>query len=278
MDKYEQEFRKRMKEAAKSIKVDREELGELRLKRLAAMLYLLIKEKEEVFDLLVGGGNSGVVTIEITKMVYRAVGIKPPPIALFPIVRPSSKQNVQTEIDKSLVEEQLRNVKGLNRLLFVDDEIMRAQTAKMCFETIRNFLGESKVNPCLNCTIVAENHFFIWKYDLKGIAVRFLPFAIVLQGYNGNFGYLIPQKLIKKLEPILGEPINRNQALAILMGGKRKIIKNKLSSFDHEIEKKIINKIENYNKEKQNFIIRIEKLVKEGIEEYKKGNIKFRYI
>lgn len=278
MDKYEQEFRKRMKEAAKSMKVDREELGELRLKRLAAMLYLLIKEKEEVFDLLVGGGNSGVVTIEIAKMVYHAVGIKSPPIALFPIVRPSSKQNVRTEMDNSLVEEQLKNVKELNRLLFVDDEIMRAQTAKMCFETIRNFLGESKVSPCLSCTIVAENHFFIWKYDLKGIAIRFLPFAIVLQGYNGNFGYLIPQKLIKKLEPLLGEPINRNQALAILMGGKRKIVKNKFSSFDSEIEKKIINKIKGYSKEKQDFIIRIEKLVKEGIEEYKKGNIKFRYI
>lgn len=276
MDKYEQEFWNNIKKAASSMEVDREELGELRLKRLAAMLYLLIKEREETFDLLVSGGNSGVAAIEMAKMVYRAVGIKLPPIALFPIVRPSNQRNLQ--IDNSPVEEQLRKVKGLDRLLFVDDEIMRAQTAKICFETIRNFLEESKVNPCLSCTIVAENHFFIWKYDLKGIAVRFLPFATVLQGYNGNFGYLIPQELIKKLEPILGEPIDRNQALAILMGGKRKIVKNKLSSFDYEIEKKIINKVKDYNKEKQDFIIKIEKLVKEGIEEYKKGKIEFHYI
>ena len=248
------------------MKVDSEELGELRLKRLAARLYSLIKEREKGFDLLVGGGNSGVVAIEITKMVYRTAGIKLPPIVLFPIVRPSNQQDVQ--IDNSLVEEQLKNVKRLNRLLFVDDEIMRAQTAKMCFETIRNFLGESKVSPCLSCTIVAENHFFTWKYDLKGIAVRFLPFATVLQGYNGNFGYLIPQELIKKLEPILGEPIDRNQALAILMGGKRKMVKNKLSSFDYEIEKKMINEVKDYSKEKQDFIKRIDKLVKEGIAEY----------
>ena len=68
MDKYEQEFRKRMKGIASSIKVDREELGELRLKRLVAVLYLLIKEREETFDLLVSGGNSGVAAIEIAKV------------------------------------------------------------------------------------------------------------------------------------------------------------------------------------------------------------------
>ncbi len=273
MDKYEQEFREKWKKAAKAMKVDRKELGELRLKRLAARLYSLIKESEEGFDLLVGGGNSGVVAIEIAKMVYRAADIELPPIVLFPTVRPSNQQNVQ--IDSSLVEEQLRNVKGLSRLLFVDDEIMRAQTAKICFEIIRDFLGKSKVSPCLSCTIVAENHFFVWKYDLRGIAVRFLPFAFVLQGYNGNFSYLIPQELIKKLEPILGEPIDRNQALAILMGGKRKIVKNKLSSFDYEIEKKIVNKVKDYKKDKEGFIKRINKLVKEGIEEYRKGSIKF---
>ena len=276
MDKYEQEFQKRLKTITNSMEVDRVELGELRLKRLAAMLYFLIKEKKEVFDLLVSGGNSGVAAIEITKMVYQVAQIKSPPTVLFPIVRPSNKENIQ--IDNNLVEEQLRSVKKLDRLLFVDDEIMRAQTAKICFETIRDFLGKSKVNPCLSCTIVAENHFFIWRYDLKGVAVRFLPFATVLQGYNGNFGYLIPGKLIKKLALILGEPIDRNQALAILLGGKRKIVRNKISTFDYEVERKIINKVKDYNREKKGFIKKIENLVKEGIEECKKENIKFCYM
>jgi len=276
MDKYEKEFWEKIKQSAKEMVVDRVELGELRLKRLAAMIYLLIKEKQERFDLLMGGGNSGVAILEIVKMVYQKAGVDVPPIALFPVIRPSNKEEVN--FDKSLIVEQLKDIKKLDRLLFVDDEIMRAQTAKICFELIRDFLGETKVNPCLSCTIVAENHFFVWRYELKGISVRFLPFSMVLQGYNGNFGYLIPQKLITSLSPVLGEPIDRNKALALLLGGKIKVVKDKIASFDYEIEKEIMSKVPGYSNEKQEFIERIEKIVDEGIEEYKKGEIRFRYL
>lgn len=276
MDKYEQEFRERINKSAKEMKVDRVELGELRFKRLVAMLYLLLQEKAEAFDLLVFGGNSGVVAMEITKMVYKAISVSLPPTALFPVVRPSNEDRVR--FDEDFIKEQLENVKQVSRVLFVDDEIMKAQTAKICFETIHDFLGEPQVDPCLSCTIVAENHNFVWRYDLKGISVRFWPFATVLQGYNGNFGYLIPEDLINKLGSVLGEPIDRNQALAVLIGGKRKLVKDKVALFDHEIEKKMLSRIEGYSKARQSFMKRIEMLVKAGIQEYQTGAISFRHI
>jgi len=119
MDKYEKELLEKIKQSAKEMVVDRVELGELRLKRLVAMIYLLIKEKQERFDLLVGGGNSGIAVLEIVKMVYQKAGVDVPPIVLFPVIRPSNEKEVN--FDKSLTARQLKNIKKLNRLLFVDD-------------------------------------------------------------------------------------------------------------------------------------------------------------
>lgn len=277
MDKYEKEFLEIIKQSAKNIIVDRVELGNSRLKHLVAMIYLLISERAESFDLLVGGGNSGVATIEIAKMVYLKVGAKIPPIVLLPVVRPSNQKNIS--IDKDMISEQLKNIQKVEKILFIDDEIMRGQTAKICFEIIRDFLGEEKISPCLSCTIVAENHFFVWRYDLKGVSVRFLPFSTVLQGYNGNFGYLISDDLAAQLEPILGSgPIDRNQALAVLLGDKRKIVNDKISFFDSKINEELGDKIENYVHKKILFIESISKIVDQGIDEYKNGKIKFPFL
>lgn len=275
MDKYEKEFSETIKQSAKNIVVDRIELGQLRLKRLSAMLYILLIEKGEHFDLLVGGGNSGIAVIEIAKMVYKKISKDIPPIVMFPVYRQSNEPDVK--IDPNLVETQLKDVSHVDRVLFVDDEIMRGQTAKLSFETIRDFLGE-KVNPCLNCTIVAENHFFVWRYDTSGIAIRFLPFAMVLQGYNCNFGYLIPEETLKRMEPILGEPIDRNKALASLLGGKIKAKKDNISNFDTRLEDELFEKIPDYGRLKAECYKVFETLVEEGIEEYKKGIIEFKHL
>jgi orotate phosphoribosyltransferase-like protein len=276
MDKYEVEFLEKIKQASQEMVVDRVELGELRLKRFAALVYVLIKEKQENFDLLVGGGNSGIAVLKIAKMVYQKVGLSVPPIALFPVERPSDGKTIK--IDEGLISEQLKDIRKLSHLLFLDDEIMRGQTAGICFKTIKDFLGEGKVNSCLSCTIVAENHNFVWRHDHKGIAVRFMPFARVLQGYNGNFGYLIPEKMIEDLELVLGKPINRNQALAILLGGKKKLIKNDVALFDEKIEQEIASKISDYSQRKQEFIKRVEELVEQGIGEYQNGEIQLQYV
>lgn len=275
MDKYEKEFSEVVKQSAKGITVDRKELGQLRLKRFAAMLYILLEVRGEHFDLLVAGGNSGIAVLEVAKMVYKKTSKDTPPIVQFPVYRQSNEPDVK--IDPNLVETQLKDVHHVDRVLFVDDEIMRGQTAKVSFETIRDFLSE-KVNPCLRCTIVAENHFFVWRYDVLGIAVRFLPFALVLQGYNCNFGYLIPEETLKSMEPILGEPIDRNKALALLLGGKVKAKKELISYFDARLEDELVERVPEYSRLKAECFREFEALVEEGIEEYKNGLIEFKYL
>lgn len=275
MDKYEKEFSELFKQLAKNIPVNRRELGELRLKRFAAMLYILLEERGEHFDLLTGGGNSGIAVLEMTKLVYKITSKVLPPIVLFPVYRQSNEPNIS--IDINLIKDQLKDVNHVNRILFVDDEIMRGQTAKLSFETIRDFLGD-KVSPCLSCTIVAENHIFVWRHDVPGIAVRFLPFAMVLAGYNGNFGYLIPDETLKCMEPIVGAPIDRNKALALLLGGKVKAKNGLTSYFDTNLESKLFEQVPEYGNKKAECKKNIKDLVEKGIDEYRKGLIEFKYL
>lgn len=276
MDKYEKEFLEKIKLSAKEMIVDRTELGQLRLKRLTALLYILIREKGEKFDLIVGGGNSGIFVQEVVKMVYEKAGEELPPMVLFPIYRPSNEEGVT--ISGEVVQNQLKGLKNINKVLFVDDEIMRGQTAKICFETIRDYFRNKNVNSYLNCTIVAENHNFIWMYDLKNISVRYLPFAFVLQGYNCNFGYLIPDDIVKEIEPVIGEPIDRNMAMALLLGGKKKLETGKVASFVSEVDLELNSKIPNYSEKKKVVFKLFSDLVSDGIKEYTQGEIKFRYL
>lgn len=277
MDKYEEEFSKSVKEAAKKIVVDRYELAVLRFERLVSMMYILLVEKEEKFDLLVAGGNSGIFVMKVVELIYQSLELACPPRIVLPVVRPSNEEGIVC--GEQYVESQLKLIDDIEikKVLFVDDEIMRGQTAKVCFETVKKHLDKRGSKNFLSCTIVAENHFFVWTYELEGVSVRFLPFAMVLQGYNGNFGYLIDDGFLLKLETCLGNPIDRNKALALLGGGRIKTMKDKVSFFDSTVEEVAVQKVPDYLNKKDLFITKIKDLISSSIARYKKGEIKFRF-
>ena len=277
MDKYEAEFSKSIKEVAKKMVVDREELAILRFERLVAMIYVLLVERGEKFDLLMAGGNSGVFVAKVVEMIYERLGINCPPQTVLPVVRPSNEDGICCDME--LVESQLKQLGDVNvkKVLFVDDEIMRGQTAKACLDILKRYQDKRQSNTNLQCTIVAENHFFVWTYELEGVSVRFLPFAMVLQGYNGNFGYLIEKELLTELEPQIGSPIDRNKVLALLGGGKIKTVRDKVSTYDSLIEELINRKVPSYVSKKKQFIEKLDSLILSSIEKYKNGEIEFRF-
>lgn len=242
------------------------------------MVFHLISVESKQFDLITAGGNSGVVATTITKMVYQKAGILLPPIAVLPIIRPSI--NADIAIDASAIGTQLKDVTDVIRILFVDDEIMRGQTARICFESVSNFLkNKNGQTPQLSCTIVGENHFFVWRHDLENIAIRFLPFAMVLQGYNGNFGFLIPDDLLADMSQALQKQSpDRNEALAILLNDTRKVIAGDTVVFQQDMQQRMIETIEAYPQKRQSFIEKIEALVAAGIKEYTNKDIEFKYL
>jgi len=152
---------------------------------------------------------------------------------------------------------------------------MQAITAKECF----NVILKAKENiDHLNATIVAENHFFEWHYDMPKVSIKFFAYAPLIQGLNGNIGYFTPVDLFKKISSIQTNVLSHNHAMAIIIGGAlKKIGADGKSYFDFTIENDLKEQITDYETQKTLLVSELSNIVDEGVEEYKAGEIKFRF-
>ena len=231
----------------------------------------------EKYDLVLGAGNSGLFMTRITQMTYEYLNIKTPFILNLPIYR--FKEDGTTPNDNSFltqqVKEKLQNLDSINNILFVDDEIMRALTAKECFNLILQ--ANTNINH-FNATIIAENHFFEWHYKIPKVSISFFAYSPLIQGLNGNIGYLIPEDLYKEVSSLISEAVSYNHVMAIVVVGalKRKD-NNDNPYFDFVVEVSLKNKITNYEDKKSSLMSKLQELVREGVEKYKAGKIQFRF-
>lgn len=277
MDDFANEYFNKITKISSDFNGRRKILAESRIKMFVASIYRQLVDFNEKYDIVLGAGNSGLFMTRIAQMTYEYLNIKTPLILNLPIYR--FKEDGKTLNNNSFlvqqVKEKLRNLDSINNILFVDDEIMRALTAKECF----NLILQVKTNvKHLNGTIIAENHFFEWHYKIPKASISFFAYSPLIQGLNGNIGYLIPEDLYKKISLLINEAVSYNHAMALVIGGalKRKD-HNGNPYFDFTVESSLKNKIANYDDKKSSLMHRLQELVREGIEKYKAGEIKFRF-
>lgn len=277
MDDFANEYFSKITQIASDFKDRRRELAKSRIKMFAAAIYRQLIDFKEKYDLILGAGNSGLFMTKITAMVYQYLDIKAPPVLNLPIYR--FKEDGTRLHDNSFlitqVKEKLQDIQEMSNILFVDDEIMRALTAKECFQLILE--ANSNIDH-LSATIVAENHFFEWHYKMPKVSVRFFAYSPLIQGLNGNIGYLIPEDFYKEISAIYSNTLSHNHVMAILIGGglKRKDNVGK-SYFDFTIESELKNKIADYDNKKSSLATELKGLAKEGVEKYKAKEFKFRF-
>lgn len=277
MDDFANEYFNKITKIASDFEVRRKELAESRIKMFVASICRQLIDFNEKYDIVLGAGNSGLFMTRIMKMTYEYLNIKTPLILNLPIYR--FKEDGKTLNNNSFLAQQvkkgLQNLDSINNILFVDDEIMRALTAKECFNLILQ--ANPSINH-LNATIIAENHFFEWHYKIPKVSISFFAYSPLIQGLNGNIGYFIPEDLYKEVSSLINEAVSYNHVMAIVVGGalKRKD-NNDNPYFDFAVEASLKNKITNYGKKKSSLMNHLQELVKEGIEEYKAGEIKFRF-
>lgn len=276
MDDFANEYFSKITQIASDFKDRRRELAKSRIKMFVAAVYRQIIDFKEKYDLILGAGNSGLFMTKITEMVYQCLDIKTPPVLKLPIYR--FKEDDATLHDNSFliaqVKEKVQDIQKINNILFVDDEIMRALTAKECFQLVL----EANLNiDHLSATIIAENHFFEWHYKMPKVSISFFAYSPLVQGLNGNIGYFIPEDFYKEISGIYNT-LSYNQVMAIVIGGglKRKDHAGN-SYFDFLIESELKNKIADYDSRKSSLVIELKGLVKEGVEKYKAKEIKFRF-
>jgi len=277
MDEFANEYFAKITKIASDFENRRRDLAKSRIKLFVAAVSRQLLELNKVFDVIVGAGNSGLFMTKIAEMTYKKLNIDAPLILNLPIYK--FKDDTKTPYDNSFLVPEVSNklfeIHKLNNILFVDDEIMQAITAKECFNLI---LQANKDIEHLNATIVAENHFFEWHYDMPRVSIKFFAYAPLIQGLNGNIGYFIPVDLFKKISSIQTNVLSHNHAMAIIIGGAlKKIGADGKSYFDFTIENDLKEQITDYETKKTLLLNELSNIVDEGVEEYKAGEIKFRF-
>lgn len=275
MDEFAKEYFAKLKALAHDFKNRRHELAKSRIKMFAASIVRQLLEFNENFDLIIGAGNSGLYMTKITEMTYQYLNIATPKIINIPIIR--FKEDGKTLNNNSLllpaVKQTINKINAIKDILFVDDEIMRAITAKECFELLLK--ADPNISH-LDATIVAEHHFFEWHYKLPKVSVRFFAYSPLIQYLNANISYFVPEDLCQEIFKHIENISSHNEIMAIVTGGAVKRIKQQ-PYYDYSVEKILKGKIPNYEERKVILTKDLQKLVKQGIEEYKTGKITFRF-
>jgi hypothetical protein len=276
MDEFAIEYFNKITKISTDFTARRRELAKSRIKMFVAAICRQLTDFKENYDLIMGSGNSGLFMTKIALITYDTLNITAPPVLNLPIYR--FKEDGNTLYDNSSlltqVKDKLESLPPINNILFVDDEIMRGLTAKECYSLILKAFPETNH---LNATIIAENHFFEWHYKIPKVSMNFFAYSPLIQGLNENIGYFIPQELFNNIQQIIPEVKSYNQAMAIVINGGIKKLKNNKGYFDFDIEKNLKTNLPNYEKEKNELLEKLQNLVKEGVKEYKEGKIKFRF-
>jgi hypothetical protein len=277
MDEFERKYFKQLNSLAKDFQTERRELAFSRIKMFTAALYRRLIDEKEEFDLIVSAGNSGLYMMEITKMLFKELQIELPQTLVLPIHRFEDDGKIINDnlSLKGYIEKQIKHLPPNLNILFIDDEIMMGLTVKAALELLIQTFAEIKE---LRCVIIAENHFFEWHYNMPKIRINYFSYSRLIQGLNGNIGYFIPKKLFLELISFIPEIKSYNHAMAIVIGGGLKTKDNDETPFyDFTITNRILKKHSDYMHEKNSLIKELNRLVFQGVEEYKNKMITFRF-
>lgn len=271
MDKYEEALKIATLKTLSQIDINLENLAEERLQQFVATLTRLLVNEQEKFDLVISGGDSGLIVTKIVEKIYEVLKIKVPPIINLPIQR-YKDGNLQQRFQHVDLVKDIPSIKNVENILFVDDEIRIGWTAKTCFETL-----QKKYKTRLHCVIIAENHFFEWHFKQPDVNLRFYAHAKVIPGINQIFAYLINNQEYNLIQSLSDQIQDRQQAVALLISAKYKKFSEKKVLFDEKLELEILNKSSKYRDIKKKLENKLTSLVKNGVARYKSGDISFKF-
>lgn len=248
-------------------------------KKYIALLYRLIVEEKNNFDLIIGTGDSGSFMAKVTKLFYDEIRKSPPKIVFIPLQRFAVFGSGDGEhFDNSVLipdlKKQLRDLKKLENVLFVDDEIWRAWTAKESIDLVLKAVPKNKISNRVLYTIVAEHHGFEWHYDVSPVAIRYYSFSKKIRGVNGSVFEIVSDRTIEVFKKYKSDLSKRHLA-NIFLNGINKISKNGKPQFSDNLLHDLELNFKRFNALKKNFYLKIEKLIESGILEYKKEKIRF---
>jgi len=274
MDESEKEYFGRLTSLASAYQANKCELAKSRVMMFASSLTRQI-EKDKTYDLIVAAGNSGLFMMKLAKMTYDALGKNLPDYIVLPIIRFSDESETTLYDNSSLLPYIPTELPKHLNMLFVDDEIMRGITLKHSIDLI--ILQNPKIMH-IDCTVIAENHFFEWHYDMPQVSIQFFAYARLIHGLNGNIGHFVPEDMFENIKKKIPGVTSYNHAMAIVTGnGFKRTNDQGIPYFDTDVTSICSKHIPEYHQKEKLLVNELNDLVEKGIEGYKNGTITFRF-
>ena len=147
-------------------------LAECHLKDFVRAIYNLVAIDGVKFDLIIGAGNSGLVMLKVTELIFEHCKWELPPQLRLPIQRYVKGTDGELYKNISLMpcaKEQIRGISSLTKVLFVDDEMGKGITIKT---SLALTLGAADSEALIPKWPDTENHCHI-VVELKGWPASF---------------------------------------------------------------------------------------------------------
>lgn len=256
-----------------------EKLAQEYFRRYIATLHELIIKKNINIDLLVVGGNTGLVMGRWTQIFFDIKGINRPKLIHFTTQRyiPNKEETDENLFDNSILKLSAYNqlydnkTNSVKNILFVDDEIGLGKTAEACLKA----LHESNVlENNANFYIIAEDQGYNVNNKIKDVSIKFYPFATEIEGLNNIITYIIPNKIDQQIKKVFKEEeISSCGRIQLLMGLPSRNKNIFMDGFDYKNNQEAEGKINNMDILRKEFKDYIENLVKSTLVEVEEGKI-----
>jgi len=259
-------------------------LAKRNFKRFVATVYHILVNEGKSYDLIIGAGDSGIAMAKLTEMIYKQANIPAPKSINLPIVRFAHTKVIHPDqplklFDNSILipkaAKDLQDIKRVENILFVDDEIKNGITAGESVKVALSAIAPEKIDPNPHVTIVAEDQGFEPEKFLDGVTAEIYTFAEQVKDMFGVVGYIIPWNIERQIKEHFNEVElgNKNRINALLdLPGKETyeidgmtLYKPVLSNAKTERAK---NEIPNFAILQKEFRESVNKLISEAIAEY----------
>jgi hypothetical protein len=198
------------------------------------------------FDLLVSGGNTGLVMMYITERIYNHLGVHVPPKLALPIFRyaPGFLDNPAYLHDNSALQEDVESCllgsPRLRNVLFVDDEIRAGITALTILRLLRAWQRLHQGGVPIEYYIVAENQGFNARNSLPDASLRFFPYAAQKENWNNVIACLVPQEFEEPIKKVFPDQVLMfHHRMNILLGLPLKEFNGGKPRFGYEVHDEV---------------------------------------
>lgn len=253
-----------------------EKLGlyaERNFKGFTAIMYHLLIEKKEKFDLVVGAGNSGSGMVSYVELIYKEFRIPPPLPLRIPIQRYKKPEIIWSEKSEDLYDNKTLlewikvevGDKDIKKVLYVDDE---TSPIGLSFKTTLQLL-EDIFGKKLNFIAISEEI-----PNLEGYQnIEAYSWAKRIENLWSVIFYILSNKVENTIDESVGRKLEVKWLVCILLGAPLRQKIEGVPTFDYKLHEEVREKVADFEEIKLQFINRINELIREGVTEYQREKI-----